>query len=128
MYNERSRVYSDLCGGFPIQSSRGNNYIIVAYHYDADTILLHTVKNLNTASLVEGWKVLLKQITTPRVKAMNWILDNECSNELIVAITKADIKYQLVPPFHTEQVLLNRLYKILSYISKLDFHLLMQIF
>ena len=77
MYNEGSKVYSDLCGRFPYQSSRDNNYIIVAYHYDANAILLHAVKNQNAASLVEGWKILLKKFTTAGVKPETWILDNE---------------------------------------------------
>ena len=75
MYNEESKVYSDLCGRFPYQSSRGNNYIIVAYHYDANAILLHTVKNCNAATLVEGWRCLLKRLTTAGVKPDTWILD-----------------------------------------------------
>ena len=32
-------AFSDLTGRFPIQSSRGNNYILIAYHPDANAIL-----------------------------------------------------------------------------------------
>ena len=31
--------YSDLTRNFLLQSDRGNNYILVAYHYDANNIL-----------------------------------------------------------------------------------------
>ena len=42
--SELSKAYSDLCGKFPYCSSRGNNYIFVAYHYDADAILVEPLK------------------------------------------------------------------------------------
>ena len=39
------KKYSDLTGQFPMQSDRGNNYILVAYHYDANNILTTPLKN-----------------------------------------------------------------------------------
>lgn len=32
-------AYIDLTGRFPYRSARGNEYIFVAYHYDANAIL-----------------------------------------------------------------------------------------
>ena len=33
-------AYTDLTGRFPYRSSRGNEYILVLYHYDGNAILL----------------------------------------------------------------------------------------
>ena len=32
--------YTDLTGRFHYQSSRGNKYVVVAYHYDGNVILI----------------------------------------------------------------------------------------
>ena len=34
-----SKLYTDDCGRFPIRSSSGNEYIMIAYHCDSNTIL-----------------------------------------------------------------------------------------
>ena len=36
--------YIDLTGWFPFRSSRGKEYILVAYQYDANTILAESIK------------------------------------------------------------------------------------
>ena len=50
-----TKTYSDLTGKFPIQSSRGNNYILVAYHPDANAILVTPLKNRSATCIVEAW-------------------------------------------------------------------------
>ena len=32
------KIYTDQAGSFPITSSKGNTFILVAYHYDSNTI------------------------------------------------------------------------------------------
>ena len=39
MVRPGEKAYMDLIGRFPYCSSRGNEYILVAYHYDANAIL-----------------------------------------------------------------------------------------
>ena len=39
IFDPTETIYSDLTGKFTVQSDRGNNYILVAYHYDANNIL-----------------------------------------------------------------------------------------
>ena len=38
-YQPISKLYTDDCGRFPIRSKSGNEYIIIAYHCDSNTIL-----------------------------------------------------------------------------------------
>ena len=47
--------YMDLTGRFPYQSSRGNNYVYLSYHYDANAILLQMLKNREAESIKDAW-------------------------------------------------------------------------
>ena len=42
-------AYQDLTGRFPAKSSRGNEYILIGYHYDTNCILGVAVKNIKIA-------------------------------------------------------------------------------
>ena len=39
--SEISTAYQDLTGRFPMKSSRGNEYILIRYHYDANFIFVY---------------------------------------------------------------------------------------
>ena len=91
-------AYTDLTGRLPFTSSRGNQYIMVAYHYDGNAILVEPVKNRNAQTLVNAWTKLNKRFTEAGLKPTTYIMDNECSNDLKQAIFLEDIKHQLVPP------------------------------
>ena len=43
--------YMDLAGCFPQRSSRGNEYVLVGYHFDGNAILASAVKNRTANSL-----------------------------------------------------------------------------
>ena len=47
------KTYGDLCGRFPVQSSRGNNCVMVIYAYDANAILAEPLKNRSASGLVK---------------------------------------------------------------------------
>ena len=51
-------AYTDLPGSFPYCSTRGNNYTMVAYNYDANAILAEPVKYRQTATLLEAWTII----------------------------------------------------------------------
>ena len=40
-----NKVYSDQIGRFPVNSSKGNKYILVLYEQDSNTILAEPLKN-----------------------------------------------------------------------------------
>ena len=54
-------AYIDLTGRFPYRSARGNEYILVGYHYDANAILATALKNRQAASITAAWKNLNKK-------------------------------------------------------------------
>ena len=91
-------AYMDLTGRFPHQSSRGNNYILVAYHYDSNAILATPLKSKQAAEITRGWNELNDQCSQAGIQPNTYILDNEASAELKTAMKKKGINHQLVPP------------------------------
>ena len=49
-----AKSYTDITERFPHQSSRGNNYILVAYTYDGNTILVETMKNREADTIINA--------------------------------------------------------------------------
>ena len=93
-----NKAYMDLCGRFPYVSSRGNKYIMIGYHYEANAILGLALKNRQAKTLTNGWKYLHNLFTTKGLKPTTWVLDNETSAELHTAMEKYKTTFQLVPP------------------------------
>ena len=78
--SDMSVGYLGQCGRLPQRSSRGNEYIIVAYHYDATTI-----KDRTAQSLTNAWESIHKQLDSPRNSLDIYVLDNEKFSEIIEA-------------------------------------------
>ena len=70
-------AYQDLTGRFPIQSTQGNEYVLIGYHYKSNYIIAHPVKKRTTQVLTTAWKnlhhICAKSGTAPEV----WFMDNE---------------------------------------------------
>ena len=92
------KFYSDLTGKFPVQSERGNNYILVAYHYDANNIFTTTLKHRTWPCILSGitkiHNKLRKRGLTPKLH----IMDNEVSEDLKKYVEDSYIQFQLVAP------------------------------
>ena len=99
---ELSTAYTDLTGRFPLRSSRGNQYILVGYHYDGNCIIGTPVKDRKAPTLTKAWESLHKKFTLAGLAPNNYVMDNEISDEFISALTKHNVTYQLVPP-HTHR-------------------------
>ena len=48
--------YTDLTSRFPYQSSRGNNYVFVAYNYNGNTVLVEPMPNREVDTITSCWK------------------------------------------------------------------------
>ena len=81
-YLNQLKKYSDLTGKFPVHSDRGNNYILVAYHYDGNNILTTPLKNVTRTCILSGITKILdksrKRVLTPKLH----IIENEVSEDL----------------------------------------------
>ena len=51
-------VYSDLTGKFPHRSTSVMQYIFLLYHYDANDILLKTLRNRSDAEILKAYNYL----------------------------------------------------------------------
>ena len=96
--DELNTAYQDLTGRLPMQSTQGNEYILIGYHYDSNCIIAHPVKKRTAQVLTTAWKNLhhtfAKAGTAPKV----WVLDNEISSELKTSFELNNTSFQLVPP------------------------------
>ena len=94
----KQKAYADLTGQFPHKSSRGNQYLFVLYNYDTNAILFEPLKTRQSNEITNAYDKcyakLAKNLTAPKL----YILDNECSADLKLAIIKKNAKYELVPP------------------------------
>ncbi|MGL5934509.1 MAG: hypothetical protein ACRCZI_02680, partial [Cetobacterium sp.] len=94
----RSIVYTNQTGRFPVPSSSGNNYLLVAYDYDSNNILLRPIKDRTANSLSEAIQSVHKTLTLGGCKPQYHRLDNECSQQVKDFFDQDKIKYQLAPP------------------------------
>ena len=91
-------AYSDLCGHFPITSSRVNKYIYVMYLYDCNTILTVAMQNISYKEMVRSFTELNEFLKNLRINPGFHFMNNEASTDLKMAMSTMDIKYQLVLP------------------------------
>ena len=92
------KAYTDLTGRFPYKSSRGNEYLLVGYHYDSNAILAQPLKNREALTITKTWKEMNQRFYIAGVQPNTYIMDNECSATLRHALIKNRITWQLVPP------------------------------
>ena len=71
---------------------------MVAYHYDANIILIQPIKNRQAAILTAAWKIINDRLVKVGVAPKSYIMDNECSDDLKAGLNKTELTYQLVPP------------------------------
>ena len=95
-------AYSDLTGRFPYKSRQGNEYILIAYHYDANFIYGMPIKNRKATTLATAWSQIHDIFTAAGVAPNVYVMDNEISNDLLAALDEKTVDYQLVPP-HTHR-------------------------
>ena len=76
-------AYTDLTGRFPQRSSRGNEYVLIGYHYDGNSIMCKAIKDRTAASLATAWEHMHNTYNSAGDAPKNYVLDNEKLNELI---------------------------------------------
>jgi hypothetical protein len=97
------KVYGDLTGRFPIQSSSGHTYILTLYDYDSNTISTEPMKNRTDGEMIRAYTLLHKQLINAGLKPELQIMENECSKAFRQYLTDEHIDLQLVPPHLNRQ-------------------------
>ena len=76
-----SKLYTDDCGRFPIRSRSLNEYIMIAYHFDSNTILQAPFVNRKDKHRIRAYNPIMKKLTDRGHHVDIQILDNEVSAE-----------------------------------------------
>ena len=76
------KIYSDLTGRFPVQSSQGNKYIFVLYDYDSNAIMVEALKTRAASEILRAFKNIYERITITGRRPQLHVLDNEASTLL----------------------------------------------
>ena len=97
-FQTKNTAYHDLTGRFPHRSSRGNEYLLIVYDHDSNSILHCALKNKSGAEIKRGWIQIHERLAKRGNQPKMYILDNEASHELKKALSKYELTYQLVPP------------------------------
>ena len=95
---ELRKSYSDQTGNFPVQSSRGYQYVMVLYDYDSNAILSKPLKSRQASEITHAWTQLHTRLQLNGYAPALHILDNECSDDLKKNFRKHDVDFQRVPP------------------------------
>ena len=80
-----------------MQSYRGNNYIFLAYHYDANNIITTPLKNRTGTCILSGITKIHDKLRKRGLTLKLHIMDNEVSEDLNKYFEDSDIQFQLVP-------------------------------
>ena len=98
-YNEPTgKLYTDLTGRFPVQSSRGHKYVLVTYNFDSNSIHVKPLKSRHDNDTIKAYEEIYNMLTWRGLKPRLHWLDNEAFKALKNFIDKEQTKYQLTPP------------------------------
>ena len=92
------QIHTDQTGRFIVASSTGNNYILVLYDYDSNSILVEPMRSRTGPCILKAFKLLHARLVTAGLRPQLHRLDNECSAALKQFLKEEAIDYQLVPP------------------------------
>ncbi len=98
-YMVRETMFSNQTGQFPIQSLRGNKYIMVMVQINSNTILVEPMKNCKDDKMIQAYNALLLQLKRAGIVPKKHVLDNEVSENMknyICDTCKLDM--ELLPP------------------------------
>ena len=74
LVSNQDKADMDLTCRFPFCSSRGNEYILIGYNYDANAILGAPLRNRQAATITKGWNILHQQCKSSGLLHGFWIM------------------------------------------------------
>ena len=68
-YNKPTgKLYTNLTGQFPVQSSRGHKYILVAYNFDSNLIHVKPLKSRHDNDTIKAYEEIYNMLTRRSLK------------------------------------------------------------
>ena len=92
------KLFTDQTGRFPTRSSRGNQYVMVAYDQDSNAIIGEPLKTRAAQELLRAMMSIHTYLKNRGLKPRMQILDNECPELIKQYFRDEDVEWQLVPP------------------------------
>ena len=97
-----SKLYTDDTGKCPVRSRSGNQYIMVAYHCDSNTILAVPFTSKKYQHRLQAYDEIMQRLIDHGMIVDLHILDNKASAAYKHIITiKWGVAFQLVSPPHS---------------------------
>ena len=93
-----STMFQDLCGKFPIRSSRNNKHIMVFYHCDTNAIIIHACESRSDNDTAPIFEKAISHLRNNYLKATFITMDDEASKSVQSTISNKKMRFQLVPP------------------------------
>ena len=91
-------LYTDDTGRFPVISRKGNQCIMVEYHFDSNAIMVVPFKLGKYKDHMVAYNTIMQRLKDRNILVNLQILDNEASKEYKAIIKdKCNINYQLLP-------------------------------
>jgi hypothetical protein len=91
-------IHTNQTGAFPHTSQRGNRYIMVAIHLDANYIFANPMKNRMEGEMIRVYQKIINRMKAAGLGLKKHVLNNECSAAMKACIKENDMNYELVPP------------------------------
>jgi hypothetical protein len=91
-------IHTDQTGAFPFTSQRGNRYIMVAIHLDANYIFVEPMRNRTKEEMIRAYEKIINRMRLAGLGIKKHTLDNEASDALKQYIRGQQIQFELVPP------------------------------
>ena len=70
-----SKIYTDQTGRFPVTSSRGYKYIMIAYYYDSNNILSEPIKSRTSLHIKNAYQTMRKLLCSRGLTPKTHVLD-----------------------------------------------------
>ncbi len=91
-------MYTDLTIAFPVRSFKDMQYIVVAYVYDLNAIIVRAKPTRTNAAMITAFKEVITVLQTHGYCPALNVMDNECSTAVEQYICLEKINIQLVLP------------------------------
>jgi hypothetical protein len=97
----KGQIYTDQTGLFVQASSTGNNYLLILYDSDSNSILAEPLKTQTGQAILAAYKIIHTRLCNAGLCPKLQCLDNECSEALKQFMSNEGVDYQLVLPGNT---------------------------
>jgi hypothetical protein len=93
----KGKIYLDQTGRFPLTSARGNNYILLAYCYDLNAIIVEPIPTRKETELTKALERIYRRLQRAGVRPTMHVLDNECPAGVKHFLESQTTQFQRVP-------------------------------